>query len=541
MGGKQCTTPPLPSQENVSFTSLFKYNLYMETVKKVVIFFKKNPVLTLIIIYFAIRLPQLTLLPIFNDEAIYMDWGWRETHVPGFLYYSLYDAKQPFMMWLFGIFSNFFSNPLFASRLVSLLIGILSTTGIYFIGKELFNRKVGIVSALSYIVIPIFVLFDRQALLESAVIASNIWSFYFLNKALLEKRHIKYELLTGLSLALGFYSKSTAALFLTTTIAIFTFYFIKTRKQTYFLRLGSIIGVFACTILLLLINPQFWQTLPSNSRYVLTISELLKFPVLIWIQNAWGIAQIAFIFLTPLIFLFAFFTIIHSLYERKNVLLLIWIIIPLLIALLTLKGISQRYVVGVLPLFTILSSWGVIKVGTFLKKNRFTISIALLIIPLSLSLLLIYDPFDYFVLFSKITPYSESGFINGQTSGFGIQQSINFLENENKKEPIIVTYAENSGNPESAISVLMSKKGIMNGYFEMKYLAGMPPDAQCIETASGDSIFFVSRDDQVAGFEKYVIKVKTFDKPVGNGSIGVFRFISGCEKPTKVDPTFQGH
>ena len=62
--------------------------------KKVII---KNKFLTLLtIFYFVFRLVNLTKLPIFNDEAIYLDWGWRETHRAGFLYYSLYDAKQPF-------------------------------------------------------------------------------------------------------------------------------------------------------------------------------------------------------------------------------------------------------------------------------------------------------------------------------------------------------------------------------------------------------------------------------------------------------------
>ena len=38
-------------------------------------------------VYVLFRLSNLTLLPIFNDEAIYLDWGWRETHSAGNLYY----------------------------------------------------------------------------------------------------------------------------------------------------------------------------------------------------------------------------------------------------------------------------------------------------------------------------------------------------------------------------------------------------------------------------------------------------------------------
>src|ERR1035437_2049252 len=92
----------------------------------------KNKYLTLLIIfYFVFRLINLTKLPIFNDEAIYLDWGWRETHRDGFLYYSLYDAKQPFLMWIFGIAESIISDPLFAGRLVSVVSGFLTLIGIY--------------------------------------------------------------------------------------------------------------------------------------------------------------------------------------------------------------------------------------------------------------------------------------------------------------------------------------------------------------------------------------------------------------------------
>lgn len=175
----------------------------------------------LITIYLLFRLPKLTLLPIFNDESIYLDWGWRMTHVPGFLYYSLYDAKQPFTMWLFGIFINFFPDPLFAGRFVSLLLGLLTLTGIYFLGKSLFNKRVGFVASITYTIIPIFVLFDRQALLESAISASGVWGLYFVTKALKGTRSVKSELLAGLSIGLGFFSKSSALLFLLPTLIIF--------------------------------------------------------------------------------------------------------------------------------------------------------------------------------------------------------------------------------------------------------------------------------------------------------------------------------
>lgn len=510
----------------------------MKSIKKVILFLKNNPIITLTITYFVFCLPQLTLLPIFNDEAIYLDWGWRETHVPGFLYYSLYDAKQPFMMWLFGIFSNFFANPLFAGRFVSLLLGLLSIIGIYYTGKEVFNKKIGLLSALLYIFIPIFVLFDRLALLESAIICSNIWSFYFLNKVLAEKKSLKYEILTGVALGLGFLSKSTTALFLITTIVILLFHFIRTKEQTYLKRMAGIALAFACIIILLLINPQFWQTLPSNSRYVMGISELLKFPFSLWAQNLWGVLQIGFLFLSPPVFIFALYAVFCFIRKKIHLTLIIWIFVPLVIALFTLRGVSQRYIVGILPLLVILASWGATNLDVYFKKIKVSIVVIMLLIPFSLSLLLIYNPLKYFYISNNLTDYSENGFVNGQTSGFGIQETVNLLNHENRNRPIIVTYAENSGNPESAMSIFMTKNNIMNGYFEMKYLPGISPQAECIETSNGSPIFFVSRDAQIAGFEKFVKKIKTLTKPNSRETIGIYKFITGCKNPIKVNPIF---
>src|SRR3989344_8880884 len=107
--------------------------------------------LLILALYFLLRLTNLTLLPIFNDEAVYLDWGWRETHIPDALYYSLYDGKQPLLMWFFGISETIFTDPLFAGRIISVLTGAFTLLGIYLLAKILFNKKVAVISALLYI------------------------------------------------------------------------------------------------------------------------------------------------------------------------------------------------------------------------------------------------------------------------------------------------------------------------------------------------------------------------------------------------------
>ncbi|MEM4230696.1 MAG: glycosyltransferase family 39 protein, partial [Candidatus Pacearchaeota archaeon] len=164
--------------------------------------------LLIFILYFSLRLTNLTLLPIFNDEAIYLDWGWRETHIPGALYYSLYDGKQPLLMWLFGISETIFIDPLFAGRIISVFTGAFTLLGLYLITKILFNKKAAVISALLYIFVPIFMFFDRQALMESAIAAVGVISCYFLVRTA-DTNAQKYSYWLGIILGIGFFIKSS--------------------------------------------------------------------------------------------------------------------------------------------------------------------------------------------------------------------------------------------------------------------------------------------------------------------------------------------
>lgn len=173
----------------------------LEKVKKFTV--KNKYIIFVLFFYFVLRLINLTKPPLFNDEAIYLDWGWRETHVAGYIYYSLYDAKQPLLMWIFGIMESIFSDPVFAGRIVSVFAGFFTLIGLYKITGKLINNKAALLSSLFYAVIPIFSFFDRQALMESSIAAVGVWTCYFLMRFFENKGH-KYSLILGAVLGIGF-------------------------------------------------------------------------------------------------------------------------------------------------------------------------------------------------------------------------------------------------------------------------------------------------------------------------------------------------
>src|SRR3989338_10679554 len=97
-------------------------------------------ILLLGLITFVTRVISLLNVPIFTDEAIYIRWAQIGLNDPVHRYISLTDGKQPLLTWLMYPMLKIFSDPLFAGRFVSVLAGVGSAIGIYFVGKKLFNR-----------------------------------------------------------------------------------------------------------------------------------------------------------------------------------------------------------------------------------------------------------------------------------------------------------------------------------------------------------------------------------------------------------------
>src|SRR3989338_2384451 len=125
------------------------------------------------------RLINLKIIPIFTDEAIYTYWAQVALHDPANRFISLEDGKQPLFIWIAAIFQKFISDPLIATRIVSVFAGFGSLVGIYLLSKVLFNAKVAKLSSFLYIVLPFTMLYDRMALFYSLLTMFLIFTIFF--------------------------------------------------------------------------------------------------------------------------------------------------------------------------------------------------------------------------------------------------------------------------------------------------------------------------------------------------------------------------
>jgi len=458
----------------------------------------KKPLFLLLLLFTLTRLPNLTLLPIYADEANYLDWGWRSIQKPDHLFYSLYDAKQPLLIWIFGISEILFTDPLFAGRIVSVIAGLTCLLGIFFTTRRLFDPKSAFIASVLYILVPIFLFFDRQALMETSIASVGIWSYYFLDR-FLEKPGLKKSFCLFLTLAIGVWIKNSALLFFVPFSIIILLYLKKFPQQIYsifnYLLFGFIL--FLLTLSPLFFQADFWKTFSLNSRYTLGLSELFKFPISVWLKNLLGILDISFFFLTPLIFLSAVWGIIK--FKTSHFYLILWLLIPLIQIILTTRTLNFRYPAAFLIPYVIFTA-------AVIPKKVYSY-LLITCIPVIVSFIQITNPPKYFELLSRFSAYSYiNDYITGDLSGYLVNAIVSYINQLDNTTPITVSFALNSGNFEAALIDYFHKNPrISTTYFDSRLFSEKLNDFDCFYY-SGSQLYFFAREQQRGGMDRFLIK-----------------------------------
>lgn len=487
-------------------------------------------ILGLLLLYFLIHLTNLTLLPIFNDESIYLDWAWSYTHMPGHLYDSLLDAKQPLLIWIFAVFENFF-DPLFAGRFVAVLIGGATMIGIYFLAKKILNKQIAVLAALIYTATPIFVFYNRQALMEVAVACIGVWIGIVLND-FLRNNSTKNSILLGALWGTGFFIKSTIMLFVLSAMALIWLDIIKKKKIALVKPFFIALGIFLCVDFLLFINPVFWQTLSLNNRYIFTVSELFTFPFQTWFNSIYGFVDIGFVFVTPLLFLAGLVGSYFLLRDgnRAAKLVMVYFLFALFLELFLGKNQSQRYLVAFLPFLVIPAAY----IFSLLWKRSFVgkaFVIIASVVPLLLSLQLLFQPVQHIKQTGSISKFGQHVYIEGQTSGYGVMESIQYIKDHSQaNQPVMVLFGFNIGNPESAVDLYAQKtRNLAPLHMDSKMFDGIN-EYDCL--TSQYPTFFVTRNGELLGMERYFSLEKSFPTPDKRYAIKVYTLKKDCKGKT---------
>lgn len=464
-------------------------------------------------LYFILRLPNLTIQPIFADEAIYIRWAQVMKAEPTLRFLPLSDGKTPLFMWTMIPFFKLFDDPLFAGRFLSVISGFFTLLGVLFLGWRNFNPRVGLWSALLLTVVPFTLFFDRMALVDSMLAAFSIWS---LNFGLLLVRYPRLDLamFLGYILGGGFLTKTSAYFnIIALPFILVTFNWAREGRQGRLLRLFGLLVISLLVTLLiyniLRLGPGFSNLNARNQDYVFSPLELKTRPLDPFIPHLNDLKDwLPKLLSVPVLLLIAISVILAFLKkERVLVTIACWSLIPLIVQMFFLRTFTARYILFSIPPILCVAGWGIDYLSTKLGLRR----VAVLIPALMLSIVPIYTDFQIIINPEKaVLPRSERrGYFEDWTAGYGFKEIANFLEKESTKEMVVVGTAGSFGTLPDGLQIYLDKNrqvAIMGGSATIS--------ADLREAARKHPTFYVSNKNRFY-LASDVELIKQFDKPAG--------------------------
>lgn len=486
-------------------------------------FFKKNRIyiaISLLILgIFSLRFINLTALPIFADEAIYIRWSQIMKSEETLRFLPLSDGKQPLFMWVMIAPLKIMSDPLFAGRIISVFTGIGTLAGISFLSWLLFkNIRVTLAAATIYSASTFTFFFDRMALADSMLAMFGVWTFIFFYLAVTKIR-LDYAMLAGFALGGAWLTKSPALFFalLLPTIWIFTDKAKNLKKIIPLTLVTLVIGFGMYNILRL--GPNFHQLATRNADYVYPITHIFEdwvnpFKTFLLMSFEWIWIMGPF---TVLILVLTSYYLNWKKYIKELLVLSVWFLGPVLVQSEFAKVFTARYILFTIPFLFILAA----SIFTTTKINWLKISGFLLAMLVGQSLVnnwrFVTNPEQ-----AKMHRSERSGYLEEWTAGQGIREVAEFINSEQSadgKKYVIGTEGFFGTLPDG-LQIYFDKNpnvlviGVGLGLDEI-------PDSLVASSKAGNRTFLLANDERLnTDFENLgATKVKEFKKAIRpNGS-----------------------
>lgn len=245
-------------------------------------FIRKNwfflTVFSILALYLFIHLWRLLELPVFADESIYIRWAqliiddWRE-----YLFFPMNDGKTPLFIWLMVPFQFIFSDQLFASRFVSVLVGLGQILATMLTVRAFGGKKLSMLLAILFITITPFWYFHHRMALIDATLAFFLTLTLAIVIQSLKSKNKLLILAAGLTYGLAFWTKIPALLF---APAIFLLAFLpdkKTLSERFMLlfKTGAVVILGGLFFVLLKTQPSFSQLFSRGNDFLYPVGDFL--------------------------------------------------------------------------------------------------------------------------------------------------------------------------------------------------------------------------------------------------------------------------
>lgn len=358
--------------------------------------------------------------PAFSLTQIYEALLVSEPHPP------LYFLVVHYVFLIFGYTT-------FVLRVLSACVGILGVFSIYLLGKEIFNKKVGLYAALLLSVNYFHLYYSQEGRMYGLLFMATTLSFYFLIK-LVKNANIKSALLYAFFAAAMIYCHFFALFALISQYVILLFFIVKPYQSTSrkFFKYCAISGF----VTLLLYIPAFSLLKKSSEMTSFWIPKPTLDVYTQIIKDFFGQSEIVLFIISALLILF-FIQLFkeesqadHCVDPGKDrlifsfVVLSIWIsvtlILPLVRSYLNVPMLVNRYFINILPAVLL-----IIAIGLYYIKNR-------LVLQLVLSGIVVFSLTDIVIV---------KNYYNNLTKTQFREMSHYIVENNQQHEPVVSSLA----------------------------------------------------------------------------------------------------
>jgi 4-amino-4-deoxy-L-arabinose transferase-like glycosyltransferase len=263
-------------------------------------------------------------------------------------------------------------------RILSVLMGVLTCWVVYLIGKNFFEKKIGVLAALILGFLPPFIAHTRVATLESPTALFWTLTIYFFFKALRKKGNNKNYLFSAIFSGLALGTKLNG--FILVVLIPFLFFFYKKaelwKKREVSLPLDMLFFPIIPLLILYLSWPWLWsnpyeqflRTLNhwTYKNYEYFLGKVVEPPLYYFV--------IYFLVTTPFLLLLSVFGFGDRLRRSKNnflPLLIPWFAFPFIWSFSAFKQDGIRYIIAIYPPLSLISAIGCFHLVDLVKKNRF--------------------------------------------------------------------------------------------------------------------------------------------------------------------------
>ena len=418
------------------------------------------------------RVVTLSAFPIFNDEAIYLQYSqrihedWQKNKFIS-MNGEFADWKPPLQYWLAAPFIEYGDDPLLVGRVIAVIASVAGFFGTYLFAKELFSRREGVIASFLYVLCPPVLLHNDQFTAETFLFSGASLFYWALLKAMGQnKRSWMWAILAAVfGVAVLLFKQSGFSLVLVGGLLPLTRVPATWRPLARNIFLVAAVIAGSVIVANAILPSEFNATRDEfNRRWVMSFPELAAMPVGIWRTNIAMVTDyIGSYYSWPALLLFLIFS--WRALRRKNfpeVTLTLMCLAGSTACIFVLRGFNEylfntAVIAALLPL---LARTAVFLSDLFRRKGAIWPRAAVMICACFVVAHWAYQDTLMIISAGKYVDRSSrwaiANYLKSWSTGFGITEIVEMLAKE--KRPGVVFADSQWGNPLTALEVYGQKR-----------------------------------------------------------------------------------